>query len=217
VTITTPAQSVPYETTTLVLAGTVDEQVIGIMWASNAANGAVETLAAFTNWTSPAISIEVGANQFSVYGTNHLGLLAQDHVLITRKTRFPCEMPWWYQREVLSGKESSDYSAVNAGQLKWMALQAYEEFEASLLGGAGTGMVALVNSFGNSNNYVVINQGQLKTVAQPFYDRLWELGMTNAYPPGVTNRYPWSGATNAPDYRPANAGQLKYLFRFELE
>jgi len=213
--ITTPAQTVSYDTETFALNGLVNAYVLDPLWVHNAANEALETFAVTTEWTSPALLLEVGRNQFSVYGTNYLGLLAQDHVFITRETRFPSEVAWWYQRDVLVS-EGSDYSAVNAGQLKWIALQTYQEFEAHLPGGAGTGVVALVESLADTDNYDMVNQGQLKTVAQPFYDRLWELGMTNAYPVGVTNRYPWSGTTHAPDYHPANAGQLKYLFRFDF-
>jgi len=127
------------------------------------------------------------------------------------------EPAWWSERGVLNTNHfPSDFVAGNAGQLKWIATQAAQEFEAKLPGGAGSNITMLVNSLLNSNNYLSINQGQLKNAAKPFYDRLWELGLTNAYPAGVIYQYPWT--TNAPgDYNVANIGQLKYLFSFELE
>jgi len=126
---------------------------------------------------------------------------------------------WWLVRNVIIDAENrNDFAAVNQGQLKWIATKAYEEFDAKLTGGAGSNVTALVNSPVNFNNYLTVNHGQLKNVAKPFYDRLWELGMTHAYPAGVTTQYPWDSSTNAPsDYKVANIGQLKYLFSFELE
>ena len=61
------------------------------------------------------------------------------------------------------------------------------------------------------------SQGQPKDTVKPFYDRLWELGLTNCYPPHAGTPYPWSNNTNAPHhYALANIGQAKYAFSFDL-
>ena len=45
---------------------------------------------------------------------------------------------WWTTRGVLiPNKEADDYAVANQGQLKYMAIKAYEELEAALPGGAG--------------------------------------------------------------------------------
>lgn len=81
--------------------------------------------------------------------------------------------------------------------------------EASLPGGSGSNVWALVASFSNTNNYRPVNLGQLKYVAQPFYDRLIEVGYTTSYP--------WSDSINPPnDYALANIGQAKNVFSFDL-
>jgi len=215
--ITNGDQMVDYSIQSYTLSGTNNAYVVGTMLWSNRLTVLGGTVSAAGSWTIPGIGLEVGRNLIVVAGTDQYGQGTDDLITITRDTRLPNEVAWWYQRNVLVSEGSeSDYIAANAGQLKWVATQAFQEFEAKLPGGAGTGIVALVNGFGNTDNYDLINQGQLKTVVKPFYDRLWELGLTNAYPVGVTNQYPWT--TNAPsDYNAANVGHLKYLFSFELE
>jgi len=126
---------------------------------------------------------------------------------------------WWVDYNVLNPEiETHDYTTVNSGQLKHMASKAREAMDDLLPGGAGTNIHTLVDDFQSTNNYAAINLGQLKYVAQPFYDRLWELGMTNAYPAGVTTKYPWDSSTNSPtDYALVNVGQIKYIFSFKVE
>jgi hypothetical protein len=89
-----------------------------------------------------------------------------------------------------------------------MAVHAAAEMNADLPGGAGTNVTALINSFSTTNNYLPANLGQLKSVAQPFYDRLIAVGYTNAYP--------WASATTTNDFAIANIGQLKNLFAWDL-
>lgn len=104
---------------------------------------------------------------------------------------------------------TNDFAAVNAGQLKWFATNAYDELNTKLAGGAGTAVCALVTGLANSNNFVAINLGQLKAVTALFYDRLIDAGYTNAYP--------WTASTSAVnDFAMANIGQLKHLFSFDL-
>jgi len=125
---------------------------------------------------------------------------------------------WWVTRGVLLETNLAvhlDYAVMTQGEVKYLAQQTAAEFEAQLPGGAGSNIIALVNSFQNTNNYASLNEGQLKTVAQPFYDRLWELSLTNAYPPGIIHKYPWMGQpTN--NYQLVNLGQAKYLFSFSF-
>ncbi|OGV64291.1 MAG: hypothetical protein A2283_13635 [Lentisphaerae bacterium RIFOXYA12_FULL_48_11] len=128
-------------------------------------------------------------------------------------TVFASDYPsWWTNRNVISTSAiTNDFAAVNAGQLKWIAVKAKEELDEKLAGGAGTGVNALVGSFTSSNNYLAVNAGQLKNVAAPFWTRLIEAGYTNTYP-WTTNT-----TTDDMDYAAANIGQLKYAFSFELE
>jgi hypothetical protein len=122
---------------------------------------------------------------------------------------------WWYARgAVNSNLPVKDYAFINLGQLKWMATNAYLEMEAYF--GAGTGVAARVCGFSNSNgNYYLANLGQLKYLAQPFYDRLYALNLTNTFPSNMPGYYPWGGATNTNDFAFANLGQLKYVFSFD--
>lgn len=116
---------------------------------------------------------------------------------------------WWTERGVIStapGVVTNDYAAVNAGQLKWFATNAYDELESTI--GAGPEVTALVSGFSLANNYQAINRGQLKHVASIFWNRLIEVGYTNALP--------WTDDPASSDYALANIGQLKYLFSFDL-
>ncbi len=119
--------------------------------------------------------------------------------------------PWWTSRGVLDTNETAkDYAPANIGQLKWMATNAADEMEANLPGGAGSNVFDLVSGFAATGNSIAVNLGQLKYVAQPFYDRLIEEGYTNGYP--------WTTNTTADDedFAPANIGQLKKTFDFDV-
>jgi len=119
---------------------------------------------------------------------------------------------WWTTRGVINTNANStnDFAAANAGQLKWLALNAKEELDAKLPGGCGVAVSNLVNGLVSSNDFAAINAGQLKNIAQPFYDRLIAVGYTNTYP--------WpTGATNVNDYAVVNVGQVKNMFCFDLE
>jgi hypothetical protein len=120
---------------------------------------------------------------------------------------------WWAARGVVNSGVDDDYAAINQGQLKNLAQQAYAELRADLpasawTNAAATNLATLVASFSlTNNNYDAVNGGQLKGVAKPFYAFL----IANGY---ATN-YPWAANTNAPDdYAMANIGQAKYLFSF---
>lgn len=118
---------------------------------------------------------------------------------------------WWTQRGVLSSSVAADdYAAVNQGQVKHIAKQAYEEFKAKLPNGPGATLDAVwANPVASIDDYVAINVGQLKNVAKPFYDRLITAGLVNTYP--------WSNSVaTADDYALANIGQVKNLFAFVI-
>ncbi len=120
---------------------------------------------------------------------------------------------WWTTRGVIDPtKTRDDYAAANLGQLKTIALRAFEEFEAKLPGGAGADLSELVlpwtlpDTTGTRDDFAAVNLGQLKRVAKPFYERLANFG----YPLS----YPWSGSKDDPAV--ANLGQLRYVFRFDF-
>lgn len=54
---------------------------------------------------------------------------------------------WWTGRGVLlPGAPANDYAVANLGELRQMALLTYQEMQASLPGGPGSNLGALVNS-----------------------------------------------------------------------
>jgi len=117
---------------------------------------------------------------------------------------------WWSARTVIDpGATPNDYGIANLGQLKWMATNACDELEARLPGGAGPEVWDMVRPFSKTGNGVPVNLGQLKNVAAPIYERLIEVGYTNAYP--------WTETTaDDNDFAPANVGQLKRVFSFDI-
>ena len=135
--------------------------------------------------------------------------------LIAAVMRVQAQSPaWWYAREAVdSNTPPNDYSPVTCGQLKWMATNACDEMNAYF--GAGSNVTALVNSFSNSSNYYPANIGQVKYVVQPFYDRLYEMDLTNTFPANMPGYYPWGNSSTTNDYAVANIGQVKYVFSFD--
>jgi hypothetical protein len=122
----------------------------------------------------------------------------------------------------------TNHAPLNLGQLKNTAYQAMQHLNQQLanLGGAGPGITALVNGFNATTiyNYAPANLGQLKAVAQPFYDRLVAIGYNTTlnlqqrgYSSTYTGIYPWNPSTpTSANYAPANLGQLKMVFSFDL-
>ena len=129
---------------------------------------------------------------------------------------------WWVARGIIATNTNTnynDFAAINQGQVKWLATKTAAELSEDLqhIGGADSNIDAMVASFSPTNNYLPVNAGQLKNVAQPFYDRLCELGLTNCYPAGACLPYPWSSLpTPQNDFLMANVGQAKYLFSFNF-
>ncbi len=142
---------------------------------------------------------------------------------------------WWSdpQTQILNTTNSTEdnYAPANLGQLKHVARQARTHLDATLPGGAGTAIDTLVTGFGGNltaeqreANYAPINLGQLKAVAKPFYDRLILFQydtktnlIAHGYPTSWASTYPWNPATPLDEnYAPANIGQLKLAFSFDL-
>ncbi len=118
---------------------------------------------------------------------------------------------WWVSWGVVNTNyPAKDFAPANIGQLKWFATNAFKELQSNFPGGAGTSVLAVVSSFSAYSNFVAVNVGQLKYVAKPFYDRLIAEGYTNSYP-WTTNT-----TTDDEDFAPANIGQVKYVFNFDI-
>ena len=125
---------------------------------------------------------------------------------------------WWTVQSVQTTNAASDYSPVLQGQAKHITTAAKNEFDYMLEDGASPAITNLVNSFSSTNNYLPLNLGQLKTLSAPFYDQLDSLSLSNAYPAGVTNLYPWTSTTgDDSDYSATTIGQLKHVFSFDLD
>lgn len=144
-----------------------------------------------------------------------LGLLAAG--LAPAQSNYP---PWWATRQVVNTNASpQDFAPATQGQAKWIAKQAYEELDllTNVTNAQWTSIVTMVSGFTTNDNYLPLNQGQLKNLAKPFYDFLYEIGWSNAVPPGMPGLYPWTtNTTDDLDYAPVNLGQLKYVFSFNL-
>lgn len=126
-------------------------------------------------------------------------------------------------------------SPVTIGQLKYVAAQAQAVLDQELapIGGAGADIDTLLSSFstGEPENYAPVNVGQLKAVSANFFDRFEAIGFDPAdagWPtslvlmdtsPGVTDNspnYPWLDDQTPENYSPANIGQLKHLFSWDI-
>lgn len=117
---------------------------------------------------------------------------------------------WWSSRHVLdTNAPVNDFAPAVQGQLKYIASNACAEFQDHLPGGAGTVVVSRIAGFSPTNNYCPVVIGQLKYVAAPFYDRLRAVEYTSSYP--------WTESTNDDaDFAPANVGQVKNVFSFDV-
>ncbi len=85
ISITTDPVTTAYETVTFAISGTNNSYVVGMMTASNAANGTTCGFAATGGWTAPVLSLAQGNNTITVSGTNALGTWINDVVTVTRK------------------------------------------------------------------------------------------------------------------------------------
>lgn len=130
---------------------------------------------------------------------------------------------WWRRQKVTVPEQApEDFAVLNQGQLKQMALAAYNEMETALPGGPGAELLEFIEPWTQASNdglripratpgaddYAPVNLGQLKETTCRFYDRLVDVGMARCRP--------W-GWVDADDYALVNVGQAKALFSFELD
>jgi hypothetical protein len=134
---------------------------------------------------------------------------------------------WWYNGSfttngapLITGT-ASDFSAVNQGQAKNIAVTAVNELNTDLaqFGGAGDTLnqlaITLTSTSAQTSDFSALTIGQLKFLAQPFYDRLISLSCT--VPPIVSGTYPWAVSQSPKnDFAICNIGQLKELFSFDV-
>jgi hypothetical protein len=132
---------------------------------------------------------------------------------------------WWYYWDPGFYTSSGNYNLANQGQAKFLATLSSNCFDRMVgeLGGPGTGITARVDSLTQQHNYNLVNEGQLKNLGKIYYDRIYELAvatpyLTNALPPGMPGLYPWTDTEDDDhNWRPANIGQLKYVFSFDFD
>ena len=122
---------------------------------------------------------------------------------------------WWFERGVIDAEEEPhDFAAINQGQLKHVATQAYDELNEHLSDqNRPQQLEDLIVDWGNPGSEVddfrAVNLGQAKFVAALFYD--WLIAEDEA------EEYPWDGIEEPEDdYSLANIGQIKWLFNFDL-
>lgn len=147
---------------------------------------------------------------------------------------FAADPAWWtdsaHNTNFIDTSISSpnNYTVLNLGQLKNVAVKAknYLDIQFAPVGGAGPAIDTMVGGFSNNTtlNYQPANLGQLKAVAKPFYDRLIEVGydtranlIARGYSSAWPYQYPWDPYTPvAQNYAPANLGQIKMIFSFDV-
>lgn len=120
---------------------------------------------------------------------------------------------WWATRNVTTTGSADDYAVINQGQLKNFMRGAIEEMNASLPGGAGSELNALLAAWradsSESDDFAVANQGQLKAMGKMIRARLAAMGIPSA---AITTAEP----ADDDDHAPANQGQAKFVFNFLL-
>ena len=82
--ITTASQAVQFDVTALAVGGVATPPVIGQLRWTNALTGGAGTTPAATNWLTPAIALDVGANLITVRGTNGAGLAVTEACVLNR-------------------------------------------------------------------------------------------------------------------------------------
>jgi len=113
--ITSAPVTLAHSSTDIGIAGTNDG-CVGMLWASNAANGLVYTFPAAQSWASPPIALAVGVNHITAYGTNATALLSYDAIAITRQAATP------------EGLTATDGTFTERVALVWQAAPAAESY-----------------------------------------------------------------------------------------
>ena len=140
---------------------------------------------------------------------------------------------WWtsgssaFIDPAASHSTGENYAPANQGQLKNVAAKAALYLNSLPGAGAGPAIDSMIAGFAHTpDDYAPANLGQLKVVAAPFYARLLSLGydtkqnlIDHGYPSDWAFDYPWDTTTpvaTSENYAPANLGQLKLAFSFDL-
>lgn len=121
---------------------------------------------------------------------------------------------WWGARNVATLQSADDFAVLNQGQLKNFMRGAIEEMNASLPGGAGTELNAILASWradtSQADDFSIANQGQLKAMGKQLRVRLAALGI-----PGPA--FATASPDDDDDHSPANIGQAKFVFNVPLQ
>jgi hypothetical protein len=127
---------------------------------------------------------------------------------------------WWYTRNVFEPNSApDDYAAVNQGQLKNFAREAFHEFVHRLPGDwSQSDLASLIQSWDSSgeaaDDYQVVTVTQLKELLTYFYAALDDYRLNNA--PGWRSvAYPWGvgvGNDSPAEDEVVNIGQVKQAF-----
>jgi YD repeat-containing protein len=173
--------------------------------------------------------VSVGNHTFQVKAKGNNGLWGQIAVFHLNIVGggLPGHFPdWWIERNVVDPNATpKDYALALQGQVKAMAVAAYQEIKTRLPPGDNSAIEAALSTFTQRGNYAPLNQGQLKALAKPFYDRIVAAAaafpndhIRDAMPEGMTGDYPWTAATaDDQNYAPVNIGQVKYVFSFNFD
>ena len=145
---------------------------------------------------------------------------------------------WWKGRHATNTNDKDDYAPLNQGQLKNLAVAAFDEFEAQFpgTGGAGEDATRLIKSWhvldgspptpeNPASTFRLDASGHRiprVTVKTDDYAAVNLGQLKNVAKPfhfrliqlGLATAYPWQGASD--DYALANIGQAKNLFGFDL-
>ena len=158
------------------------------------------------------------------------------------RTAAPADPPAWWDhqddsKDAVDGSgppAAENYKLANLGQAKWFATLAHGAMRERLPGGAAFDLIQLFppppdpapQSYIDAQ-FKPLNLGQLKFLAKPFYDRMLAGGYdtraaieqdVTSYLPGWSHPYPWDPSTPAGEnFKPANLGQLKMVFSFDID
>jgi|GEM_PF-5977650 len=175
-------------------------------------------------------------------GLSSLALLDASAQIAPGDAGWPDAYPnWWYnEADPANGVIDATKPVLNQdndaplvlGQLKHIASEARDELDAAFAseGGAGTVIDTLVDGFtvNDSSNLSPANIGQLKNMSSQFFDRFAEVGFTPASAGWPANlildegsgdnalNYPWLDNITPANASPANIGQAKHLFSWDL-
>ncbi len=75
---------VRHDTSSYVVAGTNNANIVGYMWITNGSDGSLQFFPASESWTAPPVDLSRHLNNISVFGTNIYGELAFDSILVDR-------------------------------------------------------------------------------------------------------------------------------------